>query len=56
MERGAVLSLEQAWELAVEWYHDRLHREWRRKEEGEVLEIFARLGLTSRFWALAEPE
>jgi hypothetical protein len=56
MERGAVLSLDQAWELAVEWYHDRLHSDWRRKEKGEVQELFARLGLTGRFWSLEEPE
>lgn len=54
--RGAVLPLEQAWELAVEWYHDRLWADWRVKEKGEVQAMFARLGLTSRFWSLEESE
>ena len=52
MARGAALSVERAWELAVEWYHDRLRSDWRRKEKREVQEIFARLGLTTRFWSL----
>jgi hypothetical protein len=56
MERGALLTLERAWELAVEWYHDRLRSDWRRKRKGEVQAMFARLGLTSRFWSLEEPE
>ncbi|UCC85502.1 MAG: hypothetical protein JSW46_19060 [Gemmatimonadota bacterium] len=56
MGRGAVLSLERAWELAVAWYHDRMRSDWRRKKRTEVQELFARLGLTSRFWSLEEPE
>ncbi len=56
MERGAVLPLEQAWELAVEWYHDRLRSDWRRRSKGEVQRMFARLGLTSSFWSLEGPE
>jgi hypothetical protein len=56
MGRGAVLSLERASELAVAWYHDRLRSDWQRKKKSEVQELFARLGLTSRFWSLEEPE
>ena len=56
MVRGAVLSLSQAWELAVEWYHDRLRSDWRRREKAEVQEMFERLGLTTQFWSLEETE
>ncbi|UCC75274.1 MAG: hypothetical protein JSV86_21195 [Gemmatimonadota bacterium] len=56
IERGAVLSLEQAWELAVEWYRDRLRPDWRRKTVEEAQVAFARIGLTSPFWRLSGPE
>lgn len=52
--RGEVLSLEQGWNLAKEWYGpDRRDPGWRRKTVDEVEALFAQLGLTSPFWSLS---
>ena len=51
--RGAMMSLETAWELARAWYGpDRRQPEWRRRTLDEVEALFAQLGLTSSFWNL----
>jgi hypothetical protein len=52
MERGAVLTLDQTWELAKLWYRDRLDPAWRRRTVAETREAFASLGLAGEFWAL----
>jgi Alkylmercury lyase len=53
MERGAVLSLDLAWRLAVAWFSgDRGAPEWRRPTVHEVEALFASLGLTDSFWTL----
>ena len=52
MERGAVLSLDQTWELAKLWYADRLDPEWRRRTPAEATAAFALIGLTGDFWKL----
>jgi hypothetical protein len=52
MERGAVMSTEQCWRLAIEWYHDRLKPEWRRFTLDETEAVFARVGLTGPFWSM----
>ena len=52
MPRGAVLSLEQTWNLAREWYHDRLDPAWRRRTKEETRRLFASLGLDGEFWLL----
>jgi hypothetical protein len=49
---GGVLSLETAWRLAKEWYHDRLDATWRRKTADEAMALFEELGMTGAFWAL----
>jgi hypothetical protein len=52
-ERGALLSLDQAWRLALAWYSpDRREPAWRRKNVDEVEALFAELGLTETFWNL----
>jgi len=52
-DRGAVLSLEQGWELARAWYGaDRRKPEWRRRTLEEAMKLFEELGLTSPFWNL----
>jgi hypothetical protein len=53
LQRGATLSVEQAWKLADAWYRNRMSREWRRRTVDETHELFHRLGLTSDFWRLA---
>jgi hypothetical protein len=53
MERGAVLSLDLTWRLAVAWFRDdRGAPEWRRPTVHEVEALFASLGLTDSFWTL----
>jgi hypothetical protein len=53
LERGALLSLEQAWWLALAWYgFDRREPAWRRKNVEEIEALFKDLGLTSPFWNL----
>jgi hypothetical protein len=50
---GAILTLEQGWELAKAWYHqDRRNPNWRRYTADEAHEIFKNIGLTSLFWKL----
>ena len=53
MERGAVLSLEVAWRLALAWFSaDRGAPEWRRPTLDEMEAVFASLELTGPFWKL----
>jgi hypothetical protein len=52
--RGALLSLDQCWQLAQAWYGpDRRQPEWRRKTADEAQALFEQLGLTGEFWKLA---
>jgi hypothetical protein len=53
LPRGATLTVEQAWQLADGWYHDRLSEQWRRKSVEEAHMLFQSLGLVSDFWKLA---
>jgi hypothetical protein len=50
MSRGAVVTLEQAWELAKLWYEDRLDPGWRRRTPVEATAAFALIGLSGDFW------
>ncbi len=52
---GAILTLEQQWELARVWYTDRMSADWRRRTPAEVEALFAALGLTGEFWGLTTP-
>ena len=45
-----IIDLEQLWHLAVTWYGNRLTLESRRPGPDEMVEIFARIGLTGPFW------
>ena len=51
--KGAVFTLEQAWQLAHAWYADKLSPEWRRATPGEAQALFAGIGLTGDFWRLS---
>lgn len=44
------VSLDQLWELAIEWYSNRLTKDSRRPKPDEMVGIFARIGLTGAFW------
>jgi len=50
LPRGNVISLEQGWQLADAWYHDRPEPKWRRKTPEEVAQTFATVGLSGAFW------
>ena len=45
-----LVSLEQVWALAMEWYGNRLTADSRRPKPDEMVGIFARIGLTGPFW------
>jgi Alkylmercury lyase len=53
IERGAVFTLGQAWQLAHAWYADKLSPEWRRATPDEAQAIFETIGLTGDFWRLS---
>lgn len=50
MQRGAVLSISQLWDLSRLWYHNRLSPEYHGRTAGQVREIFNKAGLTSDYW------
>jgi predicted metal-dependent hydrolase len=50
--RGGILTLQQGWRLAQQWYGDRLRPDWRAKTVAEAEAVFARVGLTGEFWKL----
>ncbi len=45
-----MLNLNQLWHLAVTWYSSRLTVDSRRPAPDEMVEIFAKIGLTGPFW------
>ncbi|HET6350221.1 MAG TPA: hypothetical protein VFH88_14175 [Candidatus Krumholzibacteria bacterium] len=45
-----MITLDQLWVLATEWYSNRLTEESRRPGPAEMQEIFGRIGLTDPFW------
>ena len=52
MPLGAMLTVEQQWELARRWYSDRLSPTWRRRTPEEAEAVFRSIGLTGEFWRL----
>lgn len=53
MPQGAIISLEQCWQLAQAVYGpDRRVPDWRRKTVDETEALFAEMGFTSSFWRL----
>ena len=48
--RGEVLSIALLWQLAQQWYHNRLSADYHGRTLAEVQTIFKQLGLTSAFW------
>jgi hypothetical protein len=52
-ELGSTLTPQQGWQLATEWFGDRLSPDWRRKTPEEAQAIFDGIGLTGQFWNLA---
>lgn len=52
LPRGGTMSVEQCWQLAREWYADKLSPDWRRKTLEEAEAMLAGIGLTDPFWSL----
>jgi hypothetical protein len=50
--RGAMMTIDQAWRLAVAWYGDKMDPQWRRATLDETEAFLADIGLTGPFWNL----
>lgn len=50
--RGAILTIDQAWKLAVAWYAHKMDPNWRRATLDETEALLASLDLTGPFWNL----
>jgi hypothetical protein len=50
MERGAVLSISQLWELSQRWYQNRMSADYHGRTMEQAQRIFQEVGLTSEFW------
>lgn len=48
--KGDILSLEQAWRLAIAWFGDRMQPAYRNLSDEDMRRLFLNLGLTSAFW------
>ena len=55
IQRGAVLSMKQQWDLARRWYGNRMDEDWRRRTPAEAEDVFASVGLPGDFWSLSRP-
>jgi hypothetical protein len=53
VERGYVMSLDQAWALSRRWYGNRLNADFRRPTADEARALFDDVGLTGSFWRLS---
>ena len=49
IRRGAVMSLEQTWNLARVWYADRASPDWRGRTPAEAEEVVRSVGLVGDF-------
>jgi hypothetical protein len=52
VERGATMTIQQAWSLSQRWYGGRLDADFRRPSAEEANRIFESVGLTGDFWKL----
>jgi hypothetical protein len=48
--RGSVMSLEQAWRLAMAWYRDPRDPQWRPETREEQQRVIDGVGLRGAFW------
>lgn len=51
---GAMITPEQAWQLAKGWYGNKLSPDWRRHTLEETEALLETIGLTGPFWNLRE--
>ena len=52
LERGGIVTIEQMWRLAKEFYQGKLKLDWSPKSKSEKQELFTELGLPAEFWKL----
>jgi hypothetical protein len=50
IDKGAIVPIRQAWELARAWYGNHLAPDWRKWTPAEAQSIFDGAGLTGSFW------
>lgn len=50
--RGAMITIDQAWRLAVAWYGNKMDPQWVRATLDETEALLADIGLTGPFWNL----
>ena len=50
LPKRPLVNMDQLWYLAKTWYENRLTLDSRRPGPDEMVEIFARIGLTGPFW------
>lgn len=50
--RGAVVPLEQVWQLAKAWYADPRDYNWKPRTRDESQAVLSSVGLTDAFWEL----
>ena len=52
LNRGAVFTPDQGWQLAYGWFKDKLKPDWRRHTVEEAEALLAAVGLEGPFWKL----
>jgi len=52
VEGGALIGMQQLWDVAQVWYGDRLDPEWRPRTRDESQRLLADAGLVGEFWEL----
>lgn len=52
LNRGAVFTPDQGWQLAYGWFKDKLKPDWRRHTVDEAEALLAAVGLEGPFWKL----
>lgn len=48
--RRPIVSIDQLWQLALNWYENRLRTDSQRPASDEIISIFDRIGLSGPFW------
>jgi hypothetical protein len=54
--KGYVMSIQQLWRLASEWYAGRLDAGYKRREPAQAKDYFRAVGLQGDFWGLSNSE
>jgi hypothetical protein len=52
LSRGALMTPDQAWKLAREWFSNKLSPDWRRHTPDETVALLRNVGLTGDFGRL----